>query len=130
VIATLACAGGTRADPIMECGLMAQGQAGLHDCLSKQLEVISGAMTQALELARGQAQERDRGNGGDTAVLAVEASQQAWEAHRDTACQTRAIFAGGGLGAAPDAVQLACEIELTRARTDALLGLAGRPLAD
>ena len=66
----------------------------------------------------------DRASGSDAAVLGIEASQQAWEAYRDTACQTRAIFAGAGAGVEAGSVQLACAIELTRERTDALLRLA------
>lgn len=115
-------AGGSAADPILECGLMTEGAAKLGECLSGQLEVTYGAMNEALALARGSAEEMDRANGGDAAVLGVEASQQAWEAYRDTECQTRAIFAGAGAEA--DGLELACAIGLTRERTDALLRLA------
>jgi uncharacterized protein YecT (DUF1311 family) len=118
---------GTLADPIMECGVMTEGAADLHECLSGQLEVTDGAMDEALKLARGDAQELDRASGGDAAVLGVEASQQAWEAYRDTECRTHAIFAGGE---APESYQLACAIELTRARTAALLRLAAPRQAD
>jgi uncharacterized protein YecT (DUF1311 family) len=128
VIASLGAAGGARADPILECGLMTEGAAALHDCLSKQLEVTYGAMNEALKLARGRAQELDQARGGDVAVLAIEASQQAWEAHRDTACQTWAVFAGESAPTA-GSVELACQIELTRARGDALLRLARRQQA-
>lgn len=111
---------GTVADPIMECGVMTEGAADLQECLTGQLEVSYGAMNEALALARGGAQELDRASGGDAAVLGIEASQQAWEAYRDTECQTRAIFAG----AEADGLELACAIGLTRERTDALLRLA------
>jgi len=122
VAAVGAWAGGTAADPILECGLMTEGTAELGECLNGQLEVVHGAMGEALALARGGAQELDRVSGGDAAVLGIEASQQAWEAHRDTECQTRAIFAGAGAEA--EGLQLACAIELTRERTGALLRLA------
>ena len=101
---------------------MTEGAGELGECLNGQLEVSHGAMNEALALARGGAQELDRVSGGDAAVLGIEASQQAWEAHRDTECQTRAIFAGAGAEA--EGLQLACAIELTRERTDALLRLA------
>jgi uncharacterized protein YecT (DUF1311 family) len=114
--------GGAAADPILECGLMTEGAADLGDCLTGQLEVVHGAMEEALALARGGAQELDRASGSDAAVLGIEASQQAWEAYRDTECQTRAIFAGAGAEA--DSLELACAIEHTRERTDDLLRLA------
>lgn len=110
------------ADPTLECGLMTESAADLGECLTGQLEVSHGAMEEALALARGGAQEVDRASGADAAVLGIEASQQAWEAYRDTECQTRAIVAGAG--AETDGLELACAIELTRERTDALLRLA------
>jgi uncharacterized protein YecT (DUF1311 family) len=121
-LAVGAWAGGATADPILECGLMTEGTAELGECLNGQLEVVHGAMGEALALARGGAEQLDRASGGDAAVLGIEASQQAWEAYRDTECQTRAIFAGAG--AAADGLELACAIELTRERTDALIRLA------
>jgi uncharacterized protein YecT (DUF1311 family) len=117
-----AAAGEGAADPILECGLMTEGAAELGECLNGQLEVVHGAMGEVLALARGAAQELDRASGGEAAVLGIEASQQAWEAYLDTECQTRAIFAGAGAEA--ESLQLACAIELTRERTDALLRLA------
>jgi uncharacterized protein YecT (DUF1311 family) len=121
-LAVGAWAGGAAADPILECGLMTEGAAELGECLNGQLEVVHGALEEALALARGAAQELDRASGSDTAVLGIEASQQAWEAHRDTECQTRAIFVA--TGAEADSLELACAIELSRERTDALLRLA------
>ena len=118
-------AGGAAADPILECGLMTEGAPDLGECLNGQLEVVNGAMNEALALARGGAQELDRASGSDAAVLGIEASQQAWEAYRDTECQTRAIVAGAG--AETDGPELACAIELTRERTDALLRLTAPP---
>jgi len=120
-------AGGTLANPILECGVMTEGAADLQKCLSGQLEVSDGAMSEALSLARADAQELDRASGGDAAVLAVEASQNAWEAYRDTECQAHELFAGGEAG---DSYQLACAIELTRDRTEALLRLAAPRQSD
>jgi uncharacterized protein YecT (DUF1311 family) len=59
---------------------------------------------------------------GIAAVLAVEASQQAWVAFRDTNCQLRGDLAASGTDA--EAMQLACQIEMTRQRMDELLRLA------
>ena len=56
-------------------------------------------------------------------MLGVEASQHAFEAHRDTVCRTRAIFAGRHRRRRSGGLALACAIELTRERTDALLRL-------
>ena len=60
-------------------------------------------------------------------MLGLEAAQQAFEAYRDTECKTRAAFAAADPD--PDRFRLACAIDLTRRRTDALLGLVG-PQAD
>jgi uncharacterized protein YecT (DUF1311 family) len=119
----LAIATSVRADPIMECGVLARDGA-VSDCLRTQLEVSYQAMDQGLDLARAAAEELDRTAGGDAAVLGLEASQQAWEAYRDVECQTLAMFVAGALPA--ETAQLACEIRLMRARTDTLLRFAGQ----
>jgi uncharacterized protein YecT (DUF1311 family) len=110
------------ADPLLECAVMVGQTGDLNACLSAQLEVSYGAMNEALALARARAEALDSAAGGDAAVLGIEASQQAFEAWRDTACQTEAIFAGGD--AAADNVELACEIALTRTRSDMLVRLS------
>ena len=69
----------------------------------------------------GAARQLDERTGTEVAVLGLEASQQAWEAYRDVECQTVGVFAGDATPA--ETAQLACEIRLTRARTDALLHL-------
>jgi len=115
-------ASAAHANPLLECAVMSGEAAQLNACLSGQLEVSYGAMSQALALARADAEALDRAAGGAEAVLGVEASQQAFEAYRDTACQTEAVFADSGARAAD--VELACEISLTRARTDALVRLS------
>jgi hypothetical protein len=109
-----------RASPLLECGVMS-AEAELNACLSAQLEVSHGAMEEALALARAGAEALDQAAGGDAAVLGVEASQQAFEAYRDTLCRTEATFADSPRAAD---VELACKIALTRARTDALLRLS------
>jgi uncharacterized protein YecT (DUF1311 family) len=115
-------AGAARADPLLECGVMIGDAAELNACLSAQLEVSSGALDEALALARARAEALDAAAGGDAAVLGVEASQQAFEAYRDTACRTEAVFADSDPRA--ESVELGCEIALTRARTDALVRLS------
>ena len=93
-----------------------------EDGLRPQLDVSSRAMTEAQDLARGAAQQLDERTGTEAAVLGLEASQHAWEAYRDVECQTIALFVGAG--APVETAQLACEIRLTRARTDSMLRLA------
>jgi uncharacterized protein YecT (DUF1311 family) len=115
-------AGSAHADPILECRVLAGGDAA-GECLRTQLEVSYRAMNQGLDLARAAAEELDQASGGD-AVLGLEASQQAWEAYRDVECQTLAMFVADT--SAAETAQVACEIRLTRARTDSLLGLAGQ----
>jgi uncharacterized protein YecT (DUF1311 family) len=109
------------ADPILECRVLAGDDIALAECLRTQLDISSRAMTEAQELARGAASQLDERTGTEGTVLGLEAAQQAWEAYRDVECQTIALFAGGG-GTA-EAAQLACEIRLTRARTDGMLRL-------
>ena len=111
------------ANPILECRALAGDDLALEECLRTQSDISSRAMTEAQELARGAARQLDERTGTEGAVLGLEAAQQAWEAYRDVECQTIALFAGGGT--AVEAAQLACDIRLTRARTDAMLRLGG-----
>ena len=110
------------ANPLVECGVLTSSGSRVPDCLQTQIEVSTRAMEEVLGLARGKAQELDEASGADAAVLAVEASQQAWVAFRDTNCQLRADLAASGTDA--EAMQLACQIEMTRQRMDELLRLA------
>ena len=86
--------------------------------------VILVGMMDEMALARGAATELAERTGTEGAVLGLEAAQQAWEAYRDVECQTVALFAGSG--ATAEATQLACEIRLTRARTDGMLRMGGQ----
>ena len=113
---------GALADPILECGLLAGEDIAVGDCLRTQLDISYRAMIEAQELALGTAHQLDELTGTEVAVLGLEASQQAWEAYRDVECQTVGVFAGD----AAETAQLACEIRLTRARTDALLRLTSQ----
>jgi uncharacterized protein YecT (DUF1311 family) len=122
VLATIAMTGSAWADPILECRVLAGDDIAVDDCLRTQLDISERAMTEAQELARGAARQLDERTGTEVAMLGLEASQQAWEAYRDVECQTLALFAGDGVPA--KAAQLACEIRLTRARTDDMLRFA------
>jgi uncharacterized protein YecT (DUF1311 family) len=121
MVAAIAVGGSARADPILECRVLAGDDVAVRDCLRPQLDVSSRAMTEAQDLARGAAQQLDERTGTEAAVLGLEASQHAWEAYRDVECQTIALFVGAG--APVETAQLACEIRLTRARTDSMLRL-------
>jgi uncharacterized protein YecT (DUF1311 family) len=121
VLAACALARGALADPILECGLLAGENIAVGDCLRTQLDISYRAMVEAQELALGTAHQLDERTGTEVAVLGLEASQQAWEAYRDVECQTVGVFSGDATPA--ETAQLACEIRLTRGRTDALLRL-------
>jgi uncharacterized protein YecT (DUF1311 family) len=92
-------------------------------CAPNSISVIA-PLIEAQELALGTARQLDERTGTEVAVLGLEASQQAWEAYRDVECQTVGVFAGNATP--PETAQLACEIRLTRARTDALLRLTSQ----
>ena len=124
VVAGLTSVGEGAADPLMECGVVTANQVELRQCLQSQLDISDRAMTKALALARTTAQELERVTGRDLPVLAIEASQHAWEAYRDAECRTHGAFAAGGSG--EGSFVLACSIELTRERTHELLRLANR----
>jgi uncharacterized protein YecT (DUF1311 family) len=123
LVGTSAVAGSAQADPILECRVLAGDDAAVSDCLRTQLEVSYRAMNEALGLARAAAEDVDRAAGGQAAVLGLEGAQQAWEAYRDVECQTFALFAAA---AQAEPAELACEIRLTRARTDALLAFGSQ----
>jgi uncharacterized protein YecT (DUF1311 family) len=124
VLAIIATTGSAWADPVLECRVLAGDDMAVRDCLRTQLDISYRAMTEAQDLARGAARQVDEQTGTEAAVLGVEASQQAWEAYRDVECQTIALFAGEG--ALAETAQLACEIRLTRARTDGFLRFASQ----
>jgi uncharacterized protein YecT (DUF1311 family) len=105
-----------------QCEAFVADPAALQECLQREHDAAELAMNEALGGARAVAQGIDERSGGQIAVLAVEASQQAWEGYRDTGCEARAAFMASAGGA--DAVELACAIELTLTRTEELLALA------
>jgi uncharacterized protein YecT (DUF1311 family) len=116
--------GGALADPLLECSMIVGENSGVGDCLRTQLDISYRAMIEAQELALGTARQLDERTGTEVAVLGLEASQQAWEAYRDVECQTVGVFTGDATPA--ETARLACEIRLTRARTDALLRLTSQ----
>ena len=121
-IVGLSCAGSVSAQSPSECRALAGNAMALRECLQNELDANYLAMNEALAGAGAVAKRTDRLTGGDVAIFAVEASQHAWEAYRDTACQARGVFVDGGGERA--AIEVACAIELTRSRTEELLGLA------
>jgi uncharacterized protein YecT (DUF1311 family) len=121
VAAALGCAGNALAEVPSQCRVLASDPMALQECLQSELDASYLAMNEALAGVRAVAARTDQATGREIAVLAVEASQHAWESYRDTACQARAAFVDGGSEAA--ATELACEIELIRSRTEELLGL-------
>ena len=123
-LAAVALSGSATADPILECRVLAGDDMAVRDCLRTQLDISYGAMEEAQKLARGTARQLDDRTGTQMAIPGVEASQHAWEAYRDVECKTMAVFVAEGLPA--ETAQVACEIRLTRARTDTLLRFAGQ----
>jgi uncharacterized protein YecT (DUF1311 family) len=111
----------TAADPLAECRAITSDASALTECLDRWLETSHRAMNEALGGARAVAHDIERQRGGEAAVLGVEASQHAWEAYRDTVCQTRAAFVG--VDAEAKAVELACMVEQTGRRIETLLDL-------
>jgi uncharacterized protein YecT (DUF1311 family) len=122
VLAALVVSGSARGDPILECRVLTGEQMAVEDCLRTQLDISYRAMSEAQDLARGAARQLDERSGTEAAVLGLEASQHAWEAYRDVECQIIALL--GGDRSVAEAAQLACEIRLTRARTDDMLRFA------
>ena len=121
VLAAIVVSGSARADPILECRVLVGEDLAVEDCLRTQLDISYRAMSEAQDLARGTARQLDERSGTEAVVLGLEASQHAWEAYRDVECQTIALL---GDSRAAEATQLACEIRLTRARTDDMLRFA------
>ena len=121
-LAAVALSGSAAADPVLECRVLAGDDVAVRDCLRAQLDVSYRAMAEAQALALGAAEQLDERTGTEAAVLGLEAAQHAWEAYRDVECQTVALLAGEAVPA--EAAQLACEIRLTRARTEAMLRFA------
>jgi uncharacterized protein YecT (DUF1311 family) len=97
---------------------MTQTEDDLRQCLRTQLSISEQAMAAALEAARQNVRTLDQATGREIAELGLAASQQAWAAYRDAECGLRSALVG--TGAAAEGLEVACRIEMTRERTDAL----------
>lgn len=105
------------ADPALECD--GTSQVEIRDCLSQTLERADAAVQQALEFARSSAQELDDVTERAVVVPALEASQAAWEAFRDSQCDYVGSTYGGGSGTG--VAILACRVTAARERAADLL---------
>lgn len=111
-------AGPVLADPTLECGVNAQTQIEIGECLAGVDATVNAALEEVLYFARAAASDLDGETGRAESVPALEASQAAWEAYRDAQCgYVGTTWAGGsGTGSAI----AACRIGLARDRIDAL----------
>ena len=111
-------AGPVLADPTLECGVDAQSQIEIGDCLTAVDATVNAALEQALSFAREAASDLDGATGRAESAPALEASQAAFVAYRDAQCgYVGSTWAGGsGTGLAITA----CRIGLARDRIDAL----------
>lgn len=105
------------ADPTLEC--TGTTQVDIRDCLAEVEMRAEAAVQTALGFAHDAATELDGATGRTAVVPALETSQSAWEAFRDSQCDYVGATYGGGSGAG--IAVLACRIMVARMRTDALL---------
>ena len=122
IASTIAAVPSASAGPLEACAAVAATESDLGACLEAKVDASYATMNEALATVRAAAQARDRASESDAAVFALESSQHAWEAFRDTNCELRDVIAGAS--ADPGNPQLACEIEMTRERAAELLALA------
>ena len=99
-----------------------QSQIEVSGCLAADLRAAEQVLSLAFGEAERAAQGLDRATARPGAREAVEAAQQRWLDFREANCAVRAALAAGGSGT--DHFVLGCRIEMTRARTRELLGLA------
>ncbi len=109
------------ADPTMECD-DAGSQVEIGACVSEMEARVDGAVTASYALAMEAAKELDEITERVVAVPALEASQNAWIAYRDTQCEAVGASFGGGSGTG--IAITACRVDLGRARVDELLRFA------
>jgi uncharacterized protein YecT (DUF1311 family) len=83
-------------------------------CLEHTLNVAETDLTQAYALQFQEARERDHNAGNEAAVAAFRKANEEWRQYRDAECGRRRDNAPKS--AAPEDVQLACMVELTRRR--------------
>lgn len=106
-------------DPSLECSQGASSQAEIGGCIVETEERVDAALAQVLDWARASAAELDEVTGRVMVVPALEASQAAWEAHRDAHCEYLGTTWGGGSGTGISIG--ACRIELARDRMAELM---------
>lgn len=107
------------ADPSLECSLTASSQVETGTCITETEERVNAALAQVLTMAQAAAAELDEVTGREMVVPALEASQAAWEAHRDAHCEYVGTTWGGGSGTG---IAIgSCRIEMARDRMDALM---------
>lgn len=102
------------ADTAMECGVEASSQVEIAGCVEAQRDVVNRVLEETLGFARDAATELDTVTKRESAVPALERSQNAWVAYRDAHCGYDAALYGGGSGAG--ITEAACHVELTRLR--------------
>ncbi|WP_460273839.1 lysozyme inhibitor LprI family protein [Celeribacter sp. ULVN23_4] len=105
------------ADPSLECAHFSS-QVEIGNCVAEAEANATRAMELTLGFAKGSAEELDGITGRAVALPALEASQTAWEAYRDTQCDF--VGAGFGGGSGTGIAITSCRVELTRARTKEL----------
>lgn len=115
----VAVAGLAAADPAMECGVTGASQVEIADCLAKTEETVNQTMATALDIARSAAGEVDTATGRAEARPALDAAQAAFLDFREKQCAAAGATFGGASGTG--IAILGCRIDMTRARTDALL---------
>jgi uncharacterized protein YecT (DUF1311 family) len=107
------------ADPGLECSQTAASQAEISGCIVETEKLADASLAQVLEWAMESAQELDAETGRVMVVPALEASQAAWEAHRDAHCEYMATTYGGGSGTG---IAIgSCRIEMARDRLAVLM---------
>lgn len=105
------------ADPVFEC--YGSNQIEISNCLAETETRANAAVQSAYEFARSAAEELDSITERTVAVPALEASQAAWEAYRDSQCEYVGTTFGGGSGTG--IAILGCRITAARDRADTLI---------
>ena len=110
------------ATPVGECQVGAANQVEVTQCLRATLAAADHVMGAALERLLSRADELDGVTGRVVARPAVEQSQVAWQAFRETTCAVPAALTAGASGSGQ--FQLGCTITMARARATELNDLA------
>ena len=109
------------ADASFECSMNASSQVEIGACVNEMLATVDQTLEVALGFAMESAKALDDATEREEAAPALEASQAAWSAFRDSHCgYVGATFGGGsgtGIGIA------SCRVELGRERIATLLSM-------